>query len=260
MAAMDHLLPIVATFLLAGIVKGVIGLGLPTVAMGLLGLVMPPAQAAALLLVPSFVTNVWQLFAGPAFRPLLTRLRTLLAGLAIGTVSAAGLIAGTGAQWATAALGAALLLYALVGLANLAVHVSPRAERWASPLVGLLTGLVTGATGTFVLPGVPYIAALGLDRDDLIQALGLSFTVSTLALAAGLALHGALPPSQAATSALALFPALAGMSLGGWLRRRISPALFRRIFFIGLLALGAELLWHGLGATSLSPLTRPEHP
>ena len=33
--------------------------------MGLLGLVMPPVQAAALLVVPSLVTNVWQLVAGP---------------------------------------------------------------------------------------------------------------------------------------------------------------------------------------------------
>ena len=48
------------TFLLAGFVKGVIGLGLPTVAVGLLGLVMPPAEAAALLVVPSMVTNLWQ--------------------------------------------------------------------------------------------------------------------------------------------------------------------------------------------------------
>ena len=45
------------TFLVAGLVKGVVGMGLPTVAMGLLGLVMPPVQAAALLVVPSLVTT-----------------------------------------------------------------------------------------------------------------------------------------------------------------------------------------------------------
>ena len=58
---------IAAIFLLAGLVKGTIGLGLPTVSMGLLGLLMAPAQAAAMLLVPSLVTNVWQLLAGPRF-------------------------------------------------------------------------------------------------------------------------------------------------------------------------------------------------
>jgi uncharacterized membrane protein YfcA len=243
---MDHLLPITATFVLAGVVKGVIGLGLPTVAMGLLGLVMLPAEAAALLLIPSFVTNVWQLLAGPRFQPLLIRLRTLLAGTAIGTLAGAGLIAGTVGHAATAGLGAALMLYAAVGLANLTLRVPPRAERWASPLVGLATGLITGATGTFVIPAVPYLNALGLPRDDLVQALGLSFTVSTVALAAGLAWHGALPAGLAGTSLIALVPALAGMWLGGWIRHRVSAPLFRRIFFLGLLALGAELLWHGL--------------
>ncbi|MDR6287867.1 putative membrane protein YfcA [Inquilinus ginsengisoli] len=74
MSDLIFLLPIALTFLLAGFVKGVLGLGLPTVAMGLLGLAMAPAQAAALLVVPSLVTNLWQLFAGPRFGGLLRRL------------------------------------------------------------------------------------------------------------------------------------------------------------------------------------------
>jgi hypothetical protein len=90
----SHLLPIAATFLLAGMVKGVVGLGLPTVAMGLLGLVMPPVEAAALLLVPSLVTNVWQLLAGPRFGALLRRLRGMMLGVCVGTWAGAGLIAG----------------------------------------------------------------------------------------------------------------------------------------------------------------------
>ena len=79
----------------------------------------------------------------------------------------------------------------------------------------------------FVIPAVPYLGALGLGRDDLVQALGLSFTVSTLALAAGLAWHGALPMQAAGASLLALAPALAGMALGGWLRARVRPETFR---------------------------------
>src|SRR3546814_11061857 len=60
-------------FLLAGFVKGVIGMGLPTVAMGLLSLAMAPAQAAALMVAPSLVTNLWLMFAGPGLMPLLRR-------------------------------------------------------------------------------------------------------------------------------------------------------------------------------------------
>jgi hypothetical protein len=243
---LPSLLPIAATFLLAGLVKGVIGLGLPTVAMGLLCLVMPPAQAAALLLVPSLVTNVWQLAAGPRFGALLARLLGMMVAVGLGTGLGSGLIVSGATRFATPALGVALMVYAVLGLTKLHLHVPARAERWAGPLVGAATGLVTGATGVFVIPAVPYLGALGLERDDLIQALGLSFTVSTLTLAAGLAWHGALPAGAAGASLLALIPALAGMVLGGWLRARVRASTFRLCFFLGLLALGGELVWRGL--------------
>jgi uncharacterized membrane protein YfcA len=105
----------------------------------------------------------------------------------------------------------------------------------------MTTGLVTGGTGVFVIPAVPYIQALGFLRDDLIQALGLSFTVSTIALAIGLASHGAFHAGDAGTSALAVLPALLGMQAGQRLRQRISLAAFRRWFLICLLLLGVEL-------------------
>ncbi len=243
---LPHALLITGTFLLAGLVKGVIGLGLPTVAMGLLGLAMPPAYAAALLIVPSLVTNVWQLLAGPRFGALFRRLWGMMLGIVAGTLAGSGLITGATAPAAPAALGGALALYALVGLAKLWLRMPPASECWAGPLVGTVTGLVTGATGVFVIPAVPYLGSLGLERDDLVQALGLSFTVSTLALAAGLAWHGALPLQAATASLLALVPALAGMALGGWLRARVRPETFRLCFFVGLLALGGELVWRGL--------------
>jgi uncharacterized membrane protein YfcA len=77
---------IAGAFLLAGFVKGVIGLGLPTVSIGLLGLVMTPAQAAAILVVPSLVTNVWQAAVGGGLHALTRRLWPMLAGICIGTV------------------------------------------------------------------------------------------------------------------------------------------------------------------------------
>ncbi|MGX7708807.1 sulfite exporter TauE/SafE family protein [Methylobacterium sp. Gmos1] len=232
---------ILATFLLAGFVKGVIGLGLPTVAVGLLATVMSPAQAAALLIVPSFVTNVWQLLAGPRFGGLLRRLWPMMAAVAVGTVASAGLIAGAQGPGPASALGVALVAYAATGLAGLSFRVPPCAEPWLSPAVGLLTGLVTGATGVFVIPAVPYLQALRLDRDELIQALGLSFTVSTVALAAGLAREGALPLAAGFASLATLAPALLGMAAGQWLRGRVSAPTFRRAFLIGLLLLGAHL-------------------
>ncbi len=230
------------TFAVAGLVKGVIGMGLPTIAMGLLSLVLPPAQAASLLVVPSLVTNVWQLFAGPNPAALVRRLWSMMAGVVAGTLAASGILAGNRAGLAVLALGVALMLYAVVGLAGFRLAVARRHEVWLAPLTGLATGLVTGATGVFVLPAVPYLQAIGLAKDELVQALGLSFTVSTVALAAGLLHREAFASDAAMLSLLALAPALGGMWLGQILRGRIGAAAFRRVFFAGLFLLGMYLV------------------
>ena len=232
---------IAAVFVLAGMVKGVVGLGLPTVAVGLLGVVMAPREAAALLVVPSLVTNIWQLAAGPAIGPLSRRLWPMLAGIGAGTLLGGAVLPAMGSANAVAILGGALILYAISGLTAYTLQVSARAEAVAGPLVGLATGVVTAATGVFVIPAVPYLGGLKLERDALIQALGLAFTVSTCALAVSLWTAGAMPLHAAGTSLLALVPALAGMWCGQRIRSSIRPHIFRRCFFVGLLGLGVHL-------------------
>lgn len=228
-------------FLLAGFVKGVMGLGLPTVSMGLLALIVAPAEAAALLVVPSIATNVWQAIAGPGLSRLLRRLWPMMLCVCLGTWTGAGLLTGTNARLVSSALGACLVLYALLGLSAKRWSVGGSSEPWLSPPVGMAAGLVTAATGTFVIPGLPYLQALGLAKDDFVQAMGIYFLVSTFALAGNLVHAGVLSPSVAATSLAALLPALAGMGLGQLARLRLSEDLFRRTFFVGVLLLGAYL-------------------
>ena len=230
------------TFLLAGVVKGVTGMGLPTVAMAVLGAIMSPVAAAALLIVPSFVTNLWQLVTGPSFAALVRRLSLMMLGIVLGTLAGSSILANGETQWTTAGLGAALIAYAGFTLLARQLSVPARLETWLSPLVGLATGLVTGGTGVFVIPAVPYLQALGLSKDDLVQSLGLSFTVSTIALAAGLAWRGAFHLDGLGMSSLAIAPALLGMGLGQVVRLRVSPPTFRRWFLVCLLLLGAELV------------------
>lgn len=233
-----HLLAISLIFFLAGLVKGVTGMGLPTVAMGLLGTLIPPLGAASLLIAPSFVTNVWQLFSGPGIGALTRRLWPMMLGIVTGTIAGSSLLTQGHTEWTQMGLGAALTIYAV----SWQPSIPERLERRLSPLVGLATGAVTGGTGVFVIPAVPYLQALGLNKDDLIQALGLSFTVSTVALAAGLAGGGGFRLETLWASLLAVVPALLGMGLGQRIRRRISPLAFRRWFLVCLLLLGLQLL------------------
>ncbi|RUT32378.1 sulfite exporter TauE/SafE family protein [Pseudomonas sp. PAMC 29040] len=236
---------VLLTFLVAGTVKGVIGLGLPTVAMGLLGLAIAPEQAAALLIIPSIVTNTWQLAAGGRLRGLIKRLWPMQLGILLGTGLGMLWLSSDGGSWVVRALGMALLLYALSGLFLPVLRVAPRMENWLGPTCGLITGIITSATGVFVIPAVPYLQALGLSKNQLVQALGLSFSVSTLALAAGLYWRGSLGGGELNGSLLALLPAMLGMWLGQWLRQRISGALFKSVFFIGMALLGMHLLIAG---------------
>ncbi len=119
---------VIATFLLAGMIKGVIGLGLPTIAMGLLGLAMAPSQAAALLIIPATLTNVWQLAFGGHLLGLIKRLWPMLLAIFIGTGAGTVWIGMAGGQWVVRALGGALMLYALSGLFLPALRVGGRAN------------------------------------------------------------------------------------------------------------------------------------
>lgn len=244
--ALSTLSYVLAVFVLAGFAKGVIGLGLPTISMGLLAVVLSPVESAALLILPSLVTNVWQMMDGPHLRALLRRLWPLNAGVCLGTWAGAAFLSGLGGPYGAPALGIALMVYAVSGLAALRLAVPAYAERWMGPLAGASTGAITAATGVFVIPAVPYLQATGLAKDELVQALGLSFTVSTLALAATLVGSTGFGPGLAWPSVAGVVVALAGMRLGQAVRARLSPQTFRLWFFAGLLALGAYLAARGL--------------
>jgi hypothetical protein len=234
------LLFIAGIFILAGFVKGVVGLGLPAISMGLLALVMPPADAASILILPTVVTNIWQMAAGPSLKPIITRLWPFMLGVICGTLAGVGwLVEG---QFGAALLGIALALYALSGLASIRFTVSAGTEPWLGPIVGVVTGLVAAATGVFAMPAVIYLQAIGIEKEDLVQALGLSFTVSSLALAVNLASVSALNLSLGPASIGALAVACIGMWAGQILRLRLQPATFRLCFLVGLLALGLYLI------------------
>lgn len=254
---MENIIYISAVFVLAGLVKGVTGMGLPTVAVAMLSLVMAPIEAAALLIVPSLLTNVWQLLSGAPVYPLWRRLWPMMAGICVGTGAgtlvslalAGGLSAmALDGKLAGCMLGVALVVYAALGLLSVRWRLRAGSEGMLSPAVGAITGAITAATGVFVIPAVPYLQALELEKDDLVQAMGLAFTVSTLALAVSLAARGAWQPSAAGLSFAAQIPAVAGMLLGQRLRSRMPPALFRRCFLFALLLLGMHLAldaaWH----------------
>jgi uncharacterized protein len=238
-----HVIAIVLlTFLIAGVVKGLIGLGMPTVSLALLTASVGLPHAMALLLVPSFVTNVWQAVAGRNTRLILARLWLFLVMAAASVWIGAAILARVNVTLLSALLGTLLLIYAVLNLGGVRVLVSRDRETWLSPLAGLLNGVLTGMIGSFIVPGVLFLQALGFARDELIQAMAMLFTVSTVALTLALGSNGLLSPELGVLSSIAVIPAVIGMLIGQWLGERMPDAMFRRAFFIGLLILGAYIV------------------
>src|SRR5947199_5654645 len=225
----DSLLLLIAVaFLLAGFVKGALGLGLPTVSMGLLAVSMPPAHALAIVIVPAIITNIWQTFVGPYLRDITRRLWPLMAGTAIGIWCSAGLMTGPYARYGTIVLGILLVIYAIVGLSKFNFHVAPANEKWVGGIVGLITGVVSAATGVQVIPSMPFMQAIGMEKDELVQALGVFFTTATVALAFNLTAGGLLTPANAVPGAVGMACAFAGMYIGQTVRARMPADAFRR--------------------------------
>src|SRR5215469_2223378 len=140
------LIVIAAVFLLAGFVKGVIGLGLPTVSVSLLAVAMPPGKALAIVIVPAIVTNIWQTFVGPYLRDIVRRLWPLMIGTAVGIYLNAGALTGPAARYAPIVLGGLLVIYAVTGLRKVSFSVAPGNEKWVGGIVGLVTGVISASS------------------------------------------------------------------------------------------------------------------
>lgn len=246
MTDLSILFSIIATFLLAGTVKGVIGLGLPTVSLAVLAVLLDLTTAMALLLVPSFVTNVWQALAGGMGKKVVKRIWHFLLMASITVWLGATALTRLELHLLSALLGGLLIVYAGINLWGFRFSIPHRHEIWLGPIAGLMNGVFTGMTGSFVVPGVMYLQGIGLPRDALIQSMGMLFTVSTIAL--GAALHGTrlLTPEHAMVSLIALIPAMAGMIAGQKIRKKLPEQLFRRLFFVAILLMGLYIMINAL--------------
>ena len=235
------LILIAAVFLLAGFIKGVIGLGLPTVSMGLLAVTMQPSRALAIVIVPAIITNIWQTVGGPYLRDILRRLWPLMLGTVVGIWLNAGMLTGPYARYGTIVLGVLLVIYAILGLSRLNFSVTPAHEKWVGGIVGIVTGMVSAATGVQVIPSMPFMQAIGMEKEELVQALGVFFTVATVGLAFNLTREGLLNAATALPGTVAMAGSFAGMFIGQTVRSRMQPEAFRRWFLFAMILLGIYL-------------------
>ena len=236
-------------FTAGGLVKGVLGIGLPLVAMPLATLVLPPPTAIALTLVPIFISNVWQAWDSSYLRIALHRFGPLLVAMLAGTAIGGRWLAGLDAATASAVIGFLLLFFCALQMIPGGLNLPAERELWANPVAGLAGGLIGGVSGIFSLIA-SYLLMLDLNKEQFVGSIALIYLVAGAALYVVLATYASHSVNAAtlAASALATVPLLAGMLLGRWLRRRIPPEQFRRLLIALLTAIGIVLIRRGFQA------------
>jgi uncharacterized membrane protein YfcA len=227
-----------AVFLLAGMVKGLVGLGLPTITIALTSLVLPLTEAIALIALPTIITNVWQAAVGGRFWVILRRQAPLIGPLMVVLYLTMWLVGQKGPDWAFLVLAAVLILYSALGLLRVRLHIHADLERPLAPLIGVISGFVGGVVGVPVVPLMPYLQGLDIKPSELVQTLGVVLCATSLMLTASLLSVGLLDGKRAIVSAAAVVPAVAGMWLGQRIRLRLSIEQFRLAVFWALLLTG----------------------
>lgn len=236
-----QMLVIAGAFLVAGIAKGAIGIGLPPIAIGLMTLAVPLEDSLAIMTIPTLITNVWQAAYGGGFWRLFRRFWTLAVSAVVALLLVAATLGQLGSAYAAAWLGVMLALYAVVALLAWRPKVSPVTERWANPLIGISSGAIAGITGISAVPFLPYMQSLEINKDDLVQALGIMFIFLVGALFLALFRQGAFDATNTIGGLAAVVPTSIGVWLGQKSREALSPEMFRRIFLVGLLGIGLHM-------------------
>ncbi|MHA7854672.1 sulfite exporter TauE/SafE family protein [Marinobacter shengliensis] len=239
---MDSWASIAAVFVLAGLVKGITGLGLPPIALGLLTTTLGLHSAVAMVLLPALVSNLIQASIGGRLVAIIRRIwHFLIASMltvGIGSFGLRHLDSGL----LSLLLGCMMMLYASANLLGVVFTISASRERSAGLLFGTASGLVTGLTGSSAVPGPFYLHALGFERDEFVQALGIVFTLSTLGLAVALVGQGVFTLDLSLASGLAVIPAMLGMKVGHALRRHFSVEAFKYLFLTMVFVIGLTLV------------------
>ncbi|MGP1256186.1 MAG: sulfite exporter TauE/SafE family protein [Kiloniellales bacterium] len=243
-------LPLDATFVaialgvlvLAGLVKGVIGIGLPLITIPALSFFVGVPQAIAIMSLPILVTNGYQAFASRELPRVARRFWPLLIPLLAGVVLGASLLVTLNERTLYTILGVTVIAFGLLNLSNPSFRLEARGELWLAPPVGFSAGLLGGLSNFFGPPLVIYLVALKLPRETFVAAVGFAFFVGAIPLYGLLVGFGVYGWAEALASAIALLPVLLGVKLGERLRQRVPQDLFRLLVLGLLVVIGLNLL------------------
>ena len=235
---------IVVIFLIAAIVKGFLGIGLPAAAMAFLTLIMPPTEAIPLLWLSILATNSLQ-FARASDRLAIAREYWLFAtAIMVSIFIASTFIADYPTGLLTGAIGVAMVLFSLNLLLGIKLKIGP-ARGWHLGF-GILAGVLGGINSIWSPIVAMYLVARDASKEKFIGITGFLFLAGALPLGAGQLVAGILTLPIFIKSVLALCVVLVGFRIGEKLRDKVSQELFRKAVLIAFFLMGCRLILNGL--------------
>ena len=233
---------ILVAYLFAATTKGLTGLGFSTTCLPILVFSLGLKDALPLVIIPSICSNLIVQRQVGHFKESILRFWPML----IATVPGLGLglwvLAWIDGVLAGGIFGVVLLLWCGFSFAKPELRLPARFERPLAPISGFLTGMVNGATGSQVMPIVPFMMSLHLGRDLFIQGINCSFTMSSLVMAFGLGHLGLFSWVDIFISTLGISMVFLGLRLGSAIRHRLSEKVFRQAILTMLSLMGMTLL------------------
>ena len=231
---------IAAVFLFAGLVKGVLGMGLPAILMVNLTLFIPPVEAIRIIVLPMLFLNIFQFSRGP--NPKATAKQFAL--LALVTCSFIAIMAVNILSFPEdillLSIGIAMLIFAIPSLFGWRFLISAH-PIWQL-LAGATAGVIGGLSAVWSPPLVMYLMGRQLDKDQFIGAAGWLFMTGSLTLVISFGLINQLDSSIIVPSLGGLILAMIGFRLGETLRHRINGEMFRKLVLIAFLIMGCRLM------------------
>ena len=237
---LDTFILITLAFLFAGIIKGILGMGMPAILMVILTLMMPPLEAIPLILMPMLLINVFQFFRSP--EPAVTARKFSV--FAFFTFTVIILVAFNLKRYPEgfllASIGIAMVLFAVPSLFGWRFTVGS-SPLWQA-LGGTIAGIIGGLSSVWSPPVVMYLIGRNIGKDEFVGAVGYIFMVGSIGLGIALGSIHLLTAELFLPSMVGLGVSLLGFRIGEDLRRKINTEIFRKLILIAFLLMGSRLV------------------
>ena len=231
-----------ATFLVAGIIKGTIGIGLPTTAIGILSQFTDVRLAITLAVLPIVAGNAWQMFRSGNIFSTARRYATFAVALIIVLFVTAVTVTNVPTQALVVMLGTVIVLFSLVSLSFTPPRLPDSWDRPAQAVSGVAAGILGGLTAIWAPPVLIYFLSRRIEKDEFIRATALLLLAGSLPLLAGYLVNGQLLGETGKLSALLIIPTLVGFTFGEYLRSKLNADRFRAAVLVMFLLMGLNLL------------------